>query len=404
VLGTVLGISRLVFVGSLAVFERCSRRVPQGPADGGKVAVLVPAYNEVKVIEQTLRSLLRSEQVPGLEILVIDDGSTDGTADRVRQVFGDERRIRVFEKANAGKAAALNFGLALTDADVVVALDADTVFTPTTICHLVRHFVDPRIGAVAGNAKVGNRVNLFTRWQALEYITSQNLDRRAFDVLDCITVVPGSVGAWRRSLVLEAGGFSHTTLAEDADLTMTIGRMGYAIVYEDDAVAYTEAPETLGAFVRQRQRWVFGTFQAAWKHKDLLFRPRAGALGFVALPNIFVFQLIFPLISPVMDLMLASSIGMAVFGYWQHPQEFVADDLWQVLFYYALFQAVDFLAAVLAFTLEKREDWRLLWLVFLQRFVYRQVMYYVAIRAVLDSLRGGHIGWNKLDRSASVRV
>jgi cellulose synthase/poly-beta-1,6-N-acetylglucosamine synthase-like glycosyltransferase/peptidoglycan/xylan/chitin deacetylase (PgdA/CDA1 family)/spore germination protein YaaH len=398
----VLGLGRLVFIGSVAALERLLRKRRPPPAYAGPIAVIVPAYNEDKVIVQTVRSLLRSVGVPGLKILVVDDGSTDQTVARVREEFSGEPHVAVFERSNGGKSAALNFGLTQTDAEIVVALDADTVFTSTTIASLVRHFSDPQVGAVAGNAKVGNRVNLLTKWQALEYITSQNLDRRAFDLLGCITVVPGSVGAWRRRLVTEAGGFSAATLAEDADLTMTILRTGYRVIYDDEAIAYTEAPETWRAFVRQRHRWMFGTFQAAWKHRDALLRWRYRGLGFVALPNVFLFQVVFPLISPVIDLMMVGSLVSAGLGYWMHPAEFTPDDLWQVAFYYAIFLAADVLAACLAFLLERRESPRLLWLLLWQRFVYRQVMYYIAIRSVLDSLRGGPVGWNKIERRASV--
>jgi len=398
----VLGLGRLVFIGSAAIGERIWRRERPTQPFPEPVAVIVPAYNEEKVIVQTVRSLLRSVNVPGLQILVVDDGSTDSTADRIREEFGNEPRVTLYERSNGGKAAALNFGLTQATAGIIVALDADTVFTSTTIASLVRHFVDPTVGAVAGNAKVGNRVNLLTKWQALEYITSQNLDRRAFDLLGCITVVPGSVGAWRRQLVIDAGGFSGATLAEDADLTMTLLRTGYHVIYDDEAIAYTEAPETIRAFVRQRHRWMFGTFQAAWKHRDALFRWRYRGLGFVALPNIFLFQVLFPLISPVIDAMMLGSIISAIVNYAMRPAEFVPDDVQNVAFYYALFLAADVLAAVLAFILERREPPRLLWLLLWQRFVYRQVMYYIAIRSVVDSLRGGPVGWNKLERRASV--
>jgi len=398
----VLGMGRLIFIGGVAIAERIFRKHRPTIAYSGAIAVIVPAFNEEKVIVQTVRALLRSVGVPGLQILVVDDGSTDQTVARIREEFTGEPRVALFERTNGGKSSALNFGITQTDADIVVALDADTVFASTTVASLVRHFTDPRVGAVAGNAKVGNRVNLLTRWQALEYITSQNLDRRAFDLLGCITVVPGSVGAWRRQLVLNAGGFSAATLAEDADLTITILRTGHQIVYDDEAVAYTEAPESIRAFVRQRHRWMFGTFQAAWKHRDALFRWRYRALGFVALPNIFLFQVLFPLISPVIDLMMVGTLVSAGTSYWMRPAEYVPDDLWQVAFYYALFLSADVLAACLAFALERRESPRLLWLLLWQRFVYRQLMYYIAIRAVLDSLRGGPVGWNKLERRASV--
>ncbi len=401
--GIVLGAARLAFIGALAVYQKWRAwRTTFDTSYDPSVAVVVPAYNEATVIVQTVASLLACDHPPRFEVIVVDDGSSDGTAARVEQAFGDQSRVRLLRTANAGKAAALNYGVARTEAEIIVALDADTMFARETIRHLVRHFANPRVGAVAGNAKVGNRINLLTRWQALEYVTSQNLDRRAFDALNCITVVPGAVGAWRRELLERAGGFSSHTLAEDADLTLAIRRLGYSIVYEDRAIALTEAPDTLKGFIRQRYRWMYGTFQAAWKHADALFRPRYGSLGFVALPNIFVFQVLFPLVSPVMDLLLVVSLVAAAVGRWQHPAEFTADTLWRVLFYYAIFQAIDFLSAVLAFVLEWRENFRLLVLLFWQRFFYRQLMYYVTVRSILASLRGGAVGWNKVERKATV--
>ena len=403
VAGIGLGMARLFFIGVLALYQRQHRRRQTfAPDYAPAVAVVVPAYNEEKVIVQTIASLLASDHPQHFEVIVVDDGSRDGTYRAARDAFADDPRVRVFTRPNGGKPAALNFGVAQTEAAVIVALDADTVFARDTISRLVRHFADPRIGAVAGNAKVGNRINLMTRWQALEYITSQNLDRRAFDVLNCISVVPGAVGAWRRDLIVAAGGFTPETLAEDADLTLTIRRLGYTIVYEDGALALTEAPDTVRGFIRQRYRWMFGTMQAAWKHRDALLRRRYGALGFVALPNVLIFQVLFPLISPIMDLVLIGSLLMAGFDHSQHPDQFSPTALWQVVFYYALFLAVDFLAALLAFALERHENqWLLIWLPW-QRFFYRQLMYYVAITAMLASLRGVVVGWAKLERKATV--
>jgi cellulose synthase/poly-beta-1,6-N-acetylglucosamine synthase-like glycosyltransferase/spore germination protein YaaH/peptidoglycan/xylan/chitin deacetylase (PgdA/CDA1 family) len=403
-IGIVLGILRLVFMGILAIIEHWrERKATYDPNYKPTVAVIVPAYNEEKVIIQTISSLLASD-LPGFEIVVVDDGSTDNTAQKVREAFEDEPRVRLFVKPNGGKPEALNYGVRHTDSEIVIALDADTVFAEDTISKLVRHFVDPKIGAVAGNAKVGNRINLLTRWQALEYITSQNLDRRAFNTLDCITVVPGAVGAWRRDLVLEAGGFTHDTLAEDADLTMAIRKQGYRVAYEDEAIGLTEAPDTVSGFVKQRYRWMYGTLQAAWKHKGALFNPRYGSLGFIALPNIFIFQVFFPLVSPVMDLLMVWSMGMTLWNRIQHPAEFSSDTLMRVLFFYALFLLIDFMAAALAFTLEMKENKRLLVWLFLQRFFYRQLMYYVAIKSTFASLKGIAVGWNKLERKATVKT
>ena len=310
----------------------------------------------------------------------------------------------MFTKPNSGKPDALNHGVRHTASEIVIALDADTLFVRDTISKLIRHFDDPQVGAVAGNAKVGNRVNLLTRWQALEYVTSQNLDRRAFNLLNCVTVVPGAVGAWRRELIEQVGGFNDLTLAEDADLTMSIRKLGYSIAYEDEAVGLTEAPDTLRGFVRQRYRWMYGTLQAAWKHADSLFRPRFGSLGFIALPNIFIFQVLFPLISPVMDLLMIVTLATSAINKLQHPQEFSADSLWRALFYYALFVAIEFAAASIAFLLEKKENKRLLVWLFWQRFFYRQLMYYVAIKATMASLKGIAVGWNKVERKATVKA
>jgi len=356
------------------------------------------------VIVQTITSLLASDHPPNFEIVVVDDGSTDRTSEFVREGFGDEPRVRLYTRPNSGKASALNFGVAHTSAEIVIALDADTIFVRDTISKLVRHFSDERIGAVAGNAKVGNRVNLLTRWQALEYITSQNLDRRAFNVLNCITVVPGAVGAWRRDLVLRAGGFTQLTLAEDSDLTMSILKLGYSVAYEDEAIGLTEAPDTVSGFLRQRYRWMYGTLQAAWHHRNALFRPRYGSLGFIALPNIFVFQVLFPLVSPAMDLLMALSLIGALVNKLYHPIEYTADTLWRILFYYALFVGVEFVAALIPFLLEKSENKRLLVWLFWQRFFYRQLMYYVAIKSFIASLKGAAVGWNKLERKATVKA
>ncbi|MGH9883747.1 MAG: polysaccharide deacetylase family protein, partial [Pyrinomonadaceae bacterium] len=229
-IGILLGLGRLVFVGSLAFAQwlrsRRRQRLNLGEDFAPFVSVIVPAYNEELVIESTLRSLLTSDY-SNYEIIVIDDGSQDNTSKVVSEKFAEDDRIRLFTVANSGKAEALNTALHHVRGEIVIALDADTLFAPYTIGALAHRFYDPQMGAIAGNAKVGNRINIVTRWQALEYITSQNLDRRAFASLNCITVVPGAVGAWRRDLLEKSGGFPSDTLAEDQDLTLRIRRMGY---------------------------------------------------------------------------------------------------------------------------------------------------------------------------------
>jgi len=406
-IGIVLGLGRLVVIGALAfaqwIRSRKRRRENAGERYEPFVSVIVPAYNEEFVIGSTILSLLASDYV-NYEIIVVDDGSQDRTSAVVSERFRNEPRVRLFTEANAGKANALNFGLGLAKGEVIVALDADTQFSPGAIRALARRFIDPSMGAIAGNAKVGNRINIVTRWQALEYITAQNMDRRAFASLNCITVVPGAVGAWRRDLIERVGGFNAETLAEDQDLTLQIRRLGYKIGYEEAAIGWTEAPDRLRMLARQRFRWAYGTLQCMWKHRDALFRPRYGALGFVAMPNVWIFQILFPLISPVMDLMLFYTFISAGLDWLEQPTGYSFTNLRQVLFYYALFLAVDWCAAGFAFVLERKERWRLLWWLFLQRFCYRQVMYYVMVKSVKTAIRGALVGWGKLERKATVEA
>ena len=407
IVGIVLGLGRLVLIGALAFAQWVRSRKRERRHTGERyepfVSVIVPAYNEERVIEATIRSLLNSDY-DNFEIIVVDDGSHDRTSEVVREQFGEEPLVRLFTEPNSGKAGALNFGLRYAKGEVVVALDADTQFPAQTIRALARRFIDPQIGAVAGNAKVGNRINIVTRWQALEYITSQNMDRRAFASLNCITVVPGAVGAWRRDLIEQCGGFSSDTLAEDQDLTLRIRKLDYRIGYEESAIAWTEAPATLRMLARQRFRWAYGTLQCLWKHADALFRPRYRALGFVAMPNVWIFQIIFPLISPIMDLILIYTLLANLLDRLQQPVGYSFTNLRQVLFYYALFLAVDWCAAGFAFALERKERWRLLWWLFLQRFCYRQVMYYVMVKSVATAIRGAVVGWGKLERKSTVEA
>ena len=407
-IAVVLGIARLLIIGLLAMAQRLrqhqDRDQPVVFTPG--VSVIVPAYNEAKVVVQTIDSLLAQRYAGEIQIIVVDDGSSDDTAAIVRDAYLGRATVSVHRKVNGGKASALNFGIALARHDIVVGLDADTLFDVDTIAELVQPLADPVVAAVAGNAKVGNRINLVTRWQALEYVTSQNLDRRAFSLLDCITVVPGAVGAWRRSVVLEIGGFKSDTLAEDQELTLAMLRAGHSVAYADGAIAYTEAPDTLRGLAKQRFRWSFGTLQCVWKHRDALFRRRYGVLGSVALPNVILFQLLLPAVSPIADLMFVLSIASVWLNAMSHTVngrlEYGLVNLEQVLTYYAVFLVVDWAAAVLAFLLEPDEDKQLTWLIFLQRFAYRQVMYWVVVRSFAAALRGQLVGWGKLDRKATV--
>ncbi len=400
-----LGFLRLLFLCGLALAnarQEARRRAPAFEIPP-LVSVLIPAFNEARVIGAAIDRILASTY-PNLEVIVVDDGSSDGTSDIVRARCGHNSRVSLIAIPNSGKATAVNTGFARSRGEIIVALDADTQFEPDTISELTRWFADPAIGAVAGNAKVGNRINTITRWQALEYITAQNLERRALAAVNSITVVPGAVGAWRRQVLDQQGGFPADTLAEDQDLTIAVQRAGWRVLFDADAVAWTEAPDTLRGLARQRFRWAYGTLQCLWKHRSALLRPRYGTLGMIGLPQVWLFQILFAVVSPLVDLVLAWQIVGALIGYLQHRNQFSPDSLIETGFYYGLFMVVDIGAALLAFMMERGEDRKLLWWLTLQRFGYRQIMYYVVLKSLMTAISGPFVGWGTLTRKATVKT
>ena len=398
-----IGILRALTLSALALIQaRRENQVVFPAIDPDRfVTVLIPAFNEEAVIVRAIRGVLESADVR-IEVVVIDDGSTDRTSALVAAAYDDDERVRLLRLENGGKARALNSGLELAQGDIVIALDADTQFEATTIARLARWFDDAALGAVAGNAKVGNRVNLVTRWQALEYITAQNLERRALARLGAMTVVPGAVGAWRRMAITSVGGYPDDTLAEDQDLTISIQRAGWHVGYDQYAVAWTEAPETMKALAKQRFRWAFGTLQCLWKHRAAIGSSRPRGLGWVGLPQAIVFQILLAAISPIIDLALLVSFAATYVAIQAHGWAQTSHDVETMLAYWLIFTAIDLLAATVAFALERREQWRLLWLLIPQRIGYRQVMYYVVLKAIAQALRGPLVGWGKLARTGRV--
>ncbi len=382
-----LTLARSLFFGVLAVLQKWrAGRARFDPGFRPPVSVIIAAYNEEKVIARTVLSILNNGY-QDLEIVVVDDGSKDGTLDVLHRDFGDRPQVRILAQPNAGKSSALNHAIAHARHEVLIALDADTIFRRGTIEKLVRHFADSSVGAVSGNARVGNRQRWITRFQSIEYIYGFNLDRRALDLLNAITVVPGAVGAWRKDLIVDLGGFGNDTLAEDTDLTLKIRRAGYKIRYEQKAVALTEAPEDTPGLAKQRFRWAFGTLQAAWKHRDALFVPRYGALGFVALPSIWIFQVLLAALSPFAELAMIVALFA---GNWRI-----------VLAFYLGFFLLELLTGLLAYGLEGERPWDLS-LLFFQRVYYRELMYYVVAKSLIYAVRGRVVGWGKLERRATV--
>ncbi|MFF4246685.1 glycosyltransferase [Streptomyces sp. NPDC001822] len=350
------------------------------------VSVLVPAYNERECIEATVRSLVASDYP--IEVIVIDDGSTDGTADLVEAMWIPN--VRVVRQRNSGKPAALNNGIAHARYDIVVMMDGDTVFEPSTVRELVQPFADSRVGAVAGNAKVGNRDSLIGAWQHIEYVMGFNLDRRMYDLLGCMPTIPGAVGAFRRTALDRVGGMSEDTLAEDTDVTMALHRDGWRVVYAENARAWTEAPESVQQLWSQRYRWSYGTMQAIWKHRRAVVeRGPSGRFGRVGLPFVSLFMVVAPLLAPLIDVFLLYGV---VFG----PTGKTVAAWFGVL----LVQAV---CAAYAFRLDKERMTHLISLP-LQQVLYRQLMYVVLLQSWITALTGGRLRWQKLRRTGVVEA
>jgi cellulose synthase/poly-beta-1,6-N-acetylglucosamine synthase-like glycosyltransferase/peptidoglycan/xylan/chitin deacetylase (PgdA/CDA1 family) len=366
---------------------RRRRRLP-APADHSPaVSILVPAYNEEVGIERAARSLAASAYPGEFDVIVIDDGSSDRSAEIVQGLALPN--VRILRQANLGKAQALNRGIAASSREILVTVDADTVFEPETLGRLVAAFADPAVGAVSGNTKVGNRRRLIGKWQHIEYVMGFNLDRRAYEVLNCMPTVPGAIGAFRRQALLDSGGLSSATLAEDTDVTMAIGRHGWRVVYVDDAVAWTEAPETFGQLWRQRYRWAYGTIQSVWKHRAALRSAEKGKIGRRALPYLLVFQIVLPILAPVIDL-------FAIYGVlFLNP--------WAVAAYWLGFNTFQLVLAVYAFRLDG-EALAPLWTLPLQQFVYRQLMYLVVIESIISAMLGTRLRWGHLERTGNVEV
>ncbi|MEU6257710.1 glycosyltransferase [Streptomyces sp. NPDC047043] len=383
--GLVIGRFVLMLLLSGAHARRVRRRdFSWGPPVTEPVSVLVPAYNEAKCIENTVRSLMASEHP--IEVIVIDDGSSDGTA-RIVEAMGLPN-VRVVRQLNAGKPAALNRGLANARYDIIVMMDGDTVFEPATVRELVQPFGDPRVGAVAGNAKVGNRDSLIGAWQHIEYVMGFNLDRRMYDILRCMPTIPGAVGAFRRTALERVGGMSDDTLAEDTDITMAMHRDGWRVVYAEKARAWTEAPETVQQLWSQRYRWSYGTMQAIWKHRRAIVeKGPSGRFGRVGLPLVSLFMVLAPLLAPLIDVFLIYGV---VFG----PTQKTIVAWLGVL-------AIQAVCAAYAFRLDRERMTHLISLP-LQQILYRQLMYVVLLQSWITALTGGRLRWQKLRRTGVV--
>lgn len=389
-----LGIIRLVFMVVLTAREKSRTKRVNINYDLLKeaplVSIIVPAYNEEVNAVSSLENLLRQDY-PNFNIIFVDDGSKDETYKKVLDAMSSNEKMKIFTKPNGGKASALNYGIMHTNAEYVVCIDADTKLYPNAISLMMLRFLDkesnPNLGSIAGNVKVGNQTNLLTKWQAIEYITSQNFDRLAYANINAITVVPGAIGAFKKKAIEEAGGFTTDTLAEDCDLTIRILKAGYKIGHENKAIAMTEAPEKTLQFIKQRTRWTFGVMQTFWKHKECLFSKKQKGLGIWAMPNILIFQFIIPFFSPLADIFML--IGL------------FTGNAEKIGLYYLLFMLVDISISVAAFIFEKERLDKLFWII-PQRFCYRWIMYVVLFKSFKKALKGELQTWGVLKRTGNV--
>lgn len=400
----VLGLLRSATILVLALTRR--RAAPATKGFEPWVTVVIAAYNEATVIEESIRTILASDYKK-LRVLVIDDGSSDDTVKVIRKAFrNNRRRVKVYSQANGGKWRALNTAYRFVITDIVVAIDADTVLCKDAVRKLVAPFHDPQVGAVAGNVKVGNRLNILTRLQGLEYITAQNLERRAFDKINGMLVVPGAIGAWRVSAVKKAGGYSGDTLAEDADLTVSIQRQGYKVCFVEDAISVTEAPAKLVPFLKQRLRWTLGMMQMAWKHRASIAEQRV--IGFVSLVDLQLFGVLFALLAPLADFVLITTVVVAVseFVAGRPPLDQNASHI--LLAGYIILPMMDVLMATTAVRLERRnsgsESYAQLWILPFQRVFYRQLLYFTVYRSVLRAMTGRLAKWGSLKRMGTVKL
>jgi peptidoglycan-N-acetylglucosamine deacetylase len=390
-----LGLLRIITILSLALLQKRKSKkeaalllanLAQPP-----VSIIVPAYNEHVTVLRTIENLLQ-QQYPHFNIIFVDDGSKDDTFSLVLEKYGNNKKVEIYVKENGGKATALNFGIEKSTNDFVVCIDADTVLLPNAIKEMMHFFVNEKVGAVAGNVKVGNAFNLLTKWQSIEYITAQNIDRRAFDYVNGMAIVPGAIGAFRKEAIIDAGGFTSDTLAEDCDITMRINQNGYIIRNCNTAIAMTEAPETIKPLIKQRVRWSYGVMQSFWKNKHACFNYKYKGLGLFGLPNILLFQMILPLLSPIADLLFIFSL------FWQSSQIRGNDSL---IFSYLVLLLIDLIFSAIAFYFEK-ESFKKLWYVIPQRIFYKPLMYVVIIKATLKALKGETQLWGTLKRTGNV--
>ena len=354
-------------------------------------SIVIAAYNEERVITSTLEHLIASNYDAPLELIVVDDGSQDETA-AVIEAFIEKNKWRtnrsliLIRQLNIGKATALNRAVEAAQHELIITLDADTMVAPTALQELLLPFSDPKVGGVSGHIRVGNPQQWLGRFQQIEYEFAFEVNRRAQDLLGCITVLPGALSALRAAALREAGPLPTETLAEDTDLTLQLHRLGWKITYAPMALADTEAPSSIKALLSQRFRWAFGILQCLWKHRSLLLSPGSGWLGWFALPSIWVFQIGLIALTPLLDFMVICSL------FWGRGSA-----IWP---YFCISLALDMSLAAVAVHFAGRSAW-FAWRALPMRFLYRPLLGYITWKCLIKAAAGSWVRWSKLERTAA---
>ncbi|MBX9577049.1 MAG: glycosyltransferase [Chthoniobacterales bacterium] len=354
-------------------------------------SIIIAAYNEERVIISTLEHLIASDYEAPLELIVVDDGSQDETATIIeafieKNKFKINRSLILIRQPNSGKATALNRAIEGAHHELIITLDADTMVTPKALQELILPFLDPKVGGVSGHIRVGNPQQWLGRFQQIEYEFAFEVNRRAQDLLGCITVLPGALSAIRATALREAGPLPMETLAEDTDLTLHLHRLGWKITYAPMALADTEAPNSIKALLSQRFRWAFGILQCLWKHRALLLSPGSSWLGWFALPSIWVFQIGLIALTPLLDFMVICSL------FWGRGSA-----IWP---YFCISLALDMSLAAVAAHFAGRSAWSA-WRALPMRFLYRPLLGYITWKSLIKAAAGSWVRWSKLERTAA---
>lgn len=353
------------------------------------VSIVVPAYNEGKVVGNCVESILACEY-PRKEIILVDDGSSDDTLTEMRR-FENEPGVTVIAKPNGGKASALNAGLARAQGEALFFVDADGIFARDTITEMLRGFDSERVGAVCGNDSPVNLDRLQTKLANLQTHVGTGFVRRALAVLNCLPIVSGNVGAFRRTALDQTGPFLEGFIGEDLELTWRVHKAGYRVAFQPHATVYAEVPSTIRGLWKQRVRWARGLLQTARIHRDMFFNRKYGLFGFYLPINFFgmvvipILQLASAVLLPILILLGRSPIQLDVLGL-----------IGWLGLGFALFATL--------FSIALNHAWRdLKYLYVVPLWIpYSLLMDAVALWGLVLELRGTEAKWNKLERTGVI--